>query len=218
MRFKDDWACVGQNGTLQGQYLQAPPTLLRDPLTVIGRVRSAGKTPQVMQAFAGYGIAAQKEWSFFSVPYSSAIELSIEIQLPGNMSAGTNIANAYDARGWHTVALSRHGATWMFTADGDSPRSRQVTEEIQEGSVLTLGYTPGMFLGTLYAKCDLRDWRVWQAALTPGEIDAEYASSGPVRNQDLFAWWPLDRYGISDRSPNHNDLTVVSDSGSSTIA
>lgn len=225
MRFKDDWVSIGQNGTLQGQYLSAGANLpQRDPLTVMGRVRVAAPGPQGMQAFAGIGNAEQKEWSFFGVPGvvtpngGVTVELSLEVQLASGLSRGLGGANKYDSHGWHTVALVRSGQSFSLYVDSDPPRGSSFDAAAPlDGSLLTLGYTPGMFGGALKARVDLRDWRVWEAALWPDEVAWEMSMSGPLREAGLWAWWPLDRYGLEDRSGNEHDLAVVADSGTATL-
>ncbi len=209
-------------GMLQGQYLRSTEAPSRDPLTVLGRLRVVKFGPYVMGAFFGRDIGdgvTEKEWSLFTAPGTlGALEISLEVQIPGGMSSGLGV-NVPDRFGWHDVALVRSGPRWTLYVDNRPPVTNVLDEETQAGSTLAVGFVPGMFSGLLYSVADLSDWRVWEAELSSEEIAREWASDRPIRKESLWSWWKLPKPGTAmrDASGKGHDLTLVSDGGTVTL-
>ena len=124
----------------------------------------------------------------------------------GSVSNSTNMA----VGAWRKIAISCSGTTgksYVNTVGG--------TTEVDSGTV-GVGTPDGITLGGR-APADssepfngrLAHVRIWTAELSQSEIEAEWASSTPVRTSGLWASWPLtDSTDLTDHSGNGRNLTA----------
>lgn len=126
----------------------------------------------------------------------------------GTVSNSTNMA----VGAWRKIAISCSGTTgksYICTVGG--------VTEVASGTV-GVGTPDGLTLGGR-APADssepfngrLAYVRVWTAELTQSEIEAEWASTTPVRTSGLWANWPLtDSTDLTDHSGNGRNLSAGS--------
>ncbi len=131
---------------------------------------------------------------------------------PNYFTGGGSITNATNMAvgAWRKIAISCSGTTgrsYVNTIGG--------TTEVDSGTV-SVGTPDGITLGGR-APADssepfngrLAYVRVWTAELTQVQIEAEWASTTPVRTANLWASWPLtDATDLTDHSGNGRNLSA----------
>lgn len=131
---------------------------------------------------------------------------------PGYFTAGGSIVQATGCPVgvWRKIAYSRTGSSggaYVAAVGG--------VTEVDTGTVGTV--TPdGITLGGR-SSGDATEWfngrlayvRVWSAVLSQSEIEAEWASTTPVRTSGLWAHWPLSVHtDLTDHSGNGRNLVA----------
>ncbi|MFB6937583.1 LamG-like jellyroll fold domain-containing protein [Streptomyces chartreusis] len=131
---------------------------------------------------------------------------------PNYFTGGGSVSNAtnFAVGAWRKIAISCSGTTgksYIATVGGAT--------EVDSGTV-GVGTPDGITLGGR-APADsserfdgrLAYVRVWSAELSQSEIEAEWASTTPVRTSGLWADWPLtDSSDLTDHSGNGRNLTA----------
>lgn len=134
---------------------------------------------------------------------------------PNYFSTGGSVTNAtgFVVGAWRKVAWSASGTTgksYVATVGGAT--------EVDSGTVATGTAPTGITLGGRSAG-DSTEWlngrlayvRVWSAELSQAEIEAEWASTVPVRTANLWADWPLSVHtDLTDHSGNGRNLVAGS--------
>lgn len=133
---------------------------------------------------------------------------------PSYFTGGGTVSNSTGMAvgAWRKIAISCSGTTgksYVNTVGGIT--------EVDSGTV-GVGTPDGITLGGR-APADssepfngrLAYVRIWTAELTQSEIEAEWASTTPVRSSGLWASWPLtDSTDLTDHSGNGRNLTAGS--------
>lgn len=130
---------------------------------------------------------------------------------PGNTS-GVVAAETLTVGQWSRVAVTASGTSGtIYLADTNTGPTTSSTGTVSGGSA-----PDGLTLGGR-APSDSSEWfngrlayvRLWSAVLSQAEIEAEWASTTPVRTANLWAHWPL---------ATHTDLTDHSGNGRNLVA
>ncbi|MFD8075810.1 LamG-like jellyroll fold domain-containing protein [Streptomyces sp. NPDC059718] len=133
---------------------------------------------------------------------------------PAYFTGGGSVTNSTGMAvgAWRKIALTCSGTTgrsYVNTIGG--------TTEVDSGTV-GVGTADGITLGGRSA-VDSGEWfngrlayvRVWTAELNQTQIEAEWASTAPVRTSNLWADWPLTNAAdLTDHSGNGRHLTAGS--------
>jgi len=134
---------------------------------------------------------------------------------PNYFTGGGSVTNAtgFVVGEWRKVAWSASGTTgksYVATPAGST--------EVDSGTVATGTAPTGLTLGGRSAG-DASEWldgrlayvRLWSAELLQAEIEAEWASTTPVRTSGLWADWPLSVHtDLTDHSGNGRNLVAGS--------
>ena len=116
---------------------------------------------------------------------------------------------------WYYIALVWNAATgtddqvWYAAAASSSMTGMTLTDSPDTlGTGWTFRIGNNAFNDSLNGR--VANVRVYSAALTQAELEAEKPAAEPVRTADLYAWYPLDGTGdITDHSGNGRDLTAT---------
>lgn len=133
----------------------------------------------------------------------------------GYFTAGGSIVSSTQSPvgSWRKVALTCTGTSgnvYVATVGGGTDTDSGTVAGVAAPSGLTLG---GRSSGdsSEWFNGRLAYWRVWSAVLSQSEIEAEWASTTPVRTSGLWADWPLEVHtDLTDHSGNGRDLTAGS--------
>lgn len=114
---------------------------------------------------------------------------------------------------WRKVAVTCTGTSgnlYVATVGGGTDNDAGTVAGAASPTGLTLGGRSPVD-GSEWFNGRLAYWRVWSAALSQAEIEAEWASTTPVRAAGLWADWPLETHtDLTDHSGNGRDLSAGS--------
>lgn len=134
---------------------------------------------------------------------------------PGYFTGGGSIVSSTQAPvgAWRKVAFTCTGTAgnvYVATVGGGTDNDSGSVAGAASPTGLTLGgRSPGD--GSEWFNGRLAYWRVWSAVLSQAEIEAEWASTAPVRTSNLWADWPLEAHtDLTDHSGNGRNLSAGS--------
>lgn len=113
---------------------------------------------------------------------------------------------------WYRMALVVNGtATTLYQSDANTPSTTAFTTatftDPSGVTVLSLGASAST-IEPLNGR--MAAVKIWTAALTKAEIDAELTQVNPIRTANLQRFYPLHNAELTDYSGNKNDLTAGS--------
>lgn len=133
----------------------------------------------------------------------------------GYFTAGGSITSSTQSPvgAWRKVAITCTGTSgnlYVATVGGATDNDAGTVGGAASPTGLTLGGRSPVD-GSEWFNGRLAYWRVWTAVLSQAEIEAEWASTIPVRTANLWADWPLETHtDLTDHSGNGRHLSAGS--------
>lgn len=146
-----------------------------------------------------------------SIALSSSDGTTLAVFTPaGTITTGASLTVGIWCRIAYTLTTAGSGTIYVHPAGG-SLASNTASGTTTQRDVISIGGRPDD--GAAWFNGRMAHTRVWSAVLNQTEIQAEWASTTPVRTSGLWASWPLTNAStLTDQSGNARTLTAGSTS------
>jgi Concanavalin A-like lectin/glucanases superfamily len=174
----------------------------QDNLTVAGWMYNFGTITNSGPLFARF---ANNTGSERSGMYVDATGLAVLVEPTASTGTWSTPSVALTTEKWQYWAFRRNGATVDLLLDGVVVATGTGTPAADTAPLFVFGSTSTEYIDALQGR-----WRIWEAALTSAELQAERYTQQAVRTVNLWADYPMEATRVSlltDISGNGRDLS-----------